>query len=134
MLKLRGHHLICLHFFSGEGYDSVFTENLTDVLRRAVGEDIKVCGDADDVCEKCPYRNGFKCKYAEDSDEDIRKMDDMALSLLGMEKGSIIRWEKTKEKLPEIFHKWHKHQCRECEWHKVCEKSEKWMITPEVIK
>ncbi len=134
MLKLRGHHLICLYFFSGEGYDSVFTENLTDVLRRTVGEDIKVCGDVDDVCVRCPYCNGSRCEYAEDADEGIKMMDDMALSLLGMEKGSIIRWERIKERLPEIFHEWHKHQCRGCEWHKVCEKSEEWMIKSEALK
>lgn len=32
MSSLRGHHLICLHFFKGEGYDAAFVENLARVI------------------------------------------------------------------------------------------------------
>ncbi len=35
MLYLRGHHLICLHFFPGYGYDASFVESLRNVLKRA---------------------------------------------------------------------------------------------------
>jgi len=134
MIKLRGHHLICLHFFSGEGYDETFIENLIKVLKRAEDEVILICGETDDVCDKCPYRKAYKCEYTEDADKGIKMMDDMALSLLGMEKGSTVTWEKIKGKLPEIFSGWHKHQCVECDWNKVCEKSAEWMKTPGVIK
>lgn len=37
MIRLRGHHLICLHFYRGEGYSREFVENLEDIVRRAKG-------------------------------------------------------------------------------------------------
>ena len=32
MAKLRGHHLICLHFYEGEGYDEPFIKSLEKVI------------------------------------------------------------------------------------------------------
>jgi hypothetical protein len=123
MVRLRGHHLICLHFFSGEGYDAAFIENLKHVMKRAESEDIAVCGEADDVCKKCPYRKGHACKYKESAADDIKVMDRMALSLLGTEKGATVRWEGIKGKIPEIFSRWHRNQCPECDWKQACEKN-----------
>ncbi|HDL01563.1 MAG TPA: DUF1284 domain-containing protein, partial [candidate division Zixibacteria bacterium] len=31
MVRLRAHHLICLHFYRGEGYSEGFIENLETV-------------------------------------------------------------------------------------------------------
>jgi hypothetical protein len=123
MVRLRGHHLICLHFFNGEGYDSAFIENLANVLKRAESEDIMVCGETDDICESCPYCKEFKCEYGEGADEDIKEMDTMALDLLETENWSIVRWEGVKGKIPEIFPRWYKNQCPECDWKRVCEKN-----------
>jgi hypothetical protein len=123
MVRLRGHHLICLHFFSGEGYDSAFVENLEDVIKRAESEDIAVCGETDDICEKCPYRKEYRCEYSESADEDIKEMDTMALALLETEKGAMVRWEGMKAKIPEIFPRWYKNWCPECDWNHVCAKN-----------
>ena len=54
MLNLRGHHLICLNFFKGEGYDEVFIKNLEKILSKMEKENIKVVEDFDDVCKSCP--------------------------------------------------------------------------------
>jgi hypothetical protein len=75
MLILRGHHLICLHFFSGEGYDAQFIENLRDVLKRAESEEIEIVSGNDDVCAKCLYLKDHKCAYDENADKEIREMD-----------------------------------------------------------
>ncbi|RJQ16656.1 MAG: DUF1284 domain-containing protein [Nitrospiraceae bacterium] len=123
MLRLRGHHLVCLHFFNGEGHDRVFTENLEDVLKRVGNEDIEICRDTDDVCEKCRYRKDNKCEYDTHADEDIREMDNMALALLETETGAFTRWKDVKEKIPGIFRQWYQKQCTVCDWKKACEKN-----------
>jgi hypothetical protein len=124
MLTLRGHHLICLHFFNGEGYDAAFTENLKNVLKRSEDEDIEICDGADDVCEKCPYLKDNKCQYDEGADEEIKEMDEMASSLLKIANGTKIRWQEIKERIPEIFSQWFANYCYDCDWNKVCEKNE----------
>ncbi len=123
MVRLRGHHLVCLHFFSGEGYDTAFIENLKYVMKRAESEDIVVCGEVDDVCKKCPYRKGHACKYNKSADTDIKMMDSTALSLLGTENGATVRWEGIKGKIQEMFPRWYKTQCPECDWKHACEKN-----------
>jgi len=124
MLKLRGHHLICLHFFSGEGYDAIFIENLKNILKRAAIKEIEVCSGADDVCIKCPYLKDYKCQYDEDADEEINEMDALALSLLEIEPQTKIKWQEIKGKIPEIFPEWSKNYCDGCDWEVVCEKSD----------
>jgi len=123
ILRLRGHHLICLHFFNGEGYDVAFTENLDDVLKRAGSEYIEVCEGADMVCEKCPYLKDRKCEHDEHADEGIREMDREALALLEIKNGSEVRWREIKEKVPALFLHWSRQYCNECDWKKTCEKN-----------
>jgi len=122
MLKLRGHHLICLHFFNGEGYDDIFIENLRQVMGRTETEDIKVCEAADEICEKCPYVKDSKCLYDEHADDEIREMDKAALGLLGIDKSARTTWQKIKGKIPEIFLSWYRDYCHECDWKQACEK------------
>jgi len=84
MLTLRGHHLICLYFFSGKGYDAPFIENLRDVLKRAEDEEIEIISTADNICTKCPYLKDYKCIYDNNAYEEIREMDETALKLLNL--------------------------------------------------
>lgn len=73
MSLLRGHHLICLHFFHGEGYSEAFVRNLKEVLKRAE-EEVKVTDGADDVCRACPYLKNNRCEYDEGEDEEVCKL------------------------------------------------------------
>ncbi|MGB9715398.1 MAG: DUF1284 domain-containing protein [Thermodesulfovibrionales bacterium] len=123
-LNLRGHHLICLHFFEGEGYDSNFIENLKNIMQRTENENINVCDGADDVCEKCPYLKDYRCQYDNNADDEIRDMDEVALRLLKIEQGAKIRWEDVRKKIPEIFLQWFRAYCYDCDWLKACEKNE----------
>jgi len=122
MIRLRGHHLICLHFFNGEGYDDTFIENLRQVMGRTETEDIEVCETADAICEKCPYVKDSKCLYDEHADDEIREMDKAALRLLGTDTYERITWQKIKQKIPEIFLLWYGGHCNECDWKQACEK------------
>lgn len=123
MLKLRGHHLICLHFFNGEGYDTVFVDNLTHILKRTEDEPVEVSWGADDVCLKCPHLDNSICRYGEVSEKEVREMDKKALHLLGLHSGSRIAWNEIERKMPFVFHQWFKDYCGECDWIAACRKS-----------
>jgi len=122
-IKLRGHHLICLHFFTGEGYNFEFVANLRMVLGRAKsGEEIEICTGADDICRKCPHLKGERCFYDKNSDNEIRKMDRRAIKLLRLSAHGKIKWLEITSKIPEIIGEWADKYCETCGWRKACEK------------
>lgn len=123
MPLLRGHHLICLHFFNGEGYDEVFIKNLRDTLERASEGKIMISSGADDVCAACSYLKENRCGYSENADMEILEMDNKALALLGLSCGDRVGWDTVKNNIPSIFRKWFSLYCRECDWRGACGKN-----------
>ncbi|MBL7031921.1 MAG: DUF1284 domain-containing protein [Nitrospira sp.] len=123
MPLLRGHHLICLHFFNGEGYDDAFIKNLADTLRLAEGEDVEISSGADDVCTACLYLKQGKCEQSDSADEDVRAMDAKALKLIGLSTSDMVSWKMIQDKIPRIFHEWYSLYCTDCDWREACEKN-----------
>ena len=121
--KLRGHHLICLHFFNGKGYNREFTENLRCVLEKAENLGVEVSVGADDVCRECPYMRDKKCCSADHSNQEIIEMDEFALKLLKEASDSKSGWKALKEKIPAIFHLWLERYCKRCSWANTCEEN-----------
>ncbi len=119
MIYLRGHHLICLHFFTGEGYNKEFVENLYTVIDRTKDEIILVVEGADEICKKCPYLINIICK----DEKEIAEMDRTALELLKLKTNNTVSWDYLKEKLPEIFTHWYKLYCIPCIYLNVCSKT-----------
>ncbi|RLF16238.1 MAG: DUF1284 domain-containing protein [Thermoprotei archaeon] len=121
MARLRGHHLICLHFFKPEALGEAFASKARHVLSRLEsGEPIIVVDDADEVCSACPYLRGDECAYSEGAEEEIKAMDRDALKLLGLEKGAVTTWSYVKEKVSNVIGEWRSKYCSECEWNKSC--------------
>ncbi len=114
---LRGHHLICLNFFRGEGYSDEFIENLYAVIKK---ENIEIAKGADDVCRKCLYLKAGKCRNSDYTDEKIHLQDQEALRLLGFKPGMIVNWKMIASKLPEIIELWKADFCCSCGFRKVC--------------
>lgn len=110
MIYLRGHHLICLHFFTGEGYNKAFVENLYTVIDRAKDEIIFVAEGADEICKKCPHLINNICK----DEKEIAEMDKTALELLKLKTTYNVSWEEIKKKLSEIFNHWYELYCIPC--------------------
>jgi hypothetical protein len=123
MIALRGHHLVCLHFFSGECYDETFAGNLRDILSRAENEDIEITSGADDVCNACPHLSHDRCEHSDDADEYIREMDERACSLLNLSVSDKVRWPALRESAHGILLQWHDLYCSECDWRAACEKN-----------
>ena len=123
-IKLRGHHLICLHFFTGEGYDPEFIRNLREILMRVQsGETVEICSGADDVCIMCPFLKDRRCRYDKHAENEIQKMDREATVLLRIAPGMKVTWSEIQEQLRGIFQKWSTDYCRSCTWRTVCEKT-----------
>ncbi len=123
MIKLRGHHLVCLQFFEGKGYSKRFIDNLKGIIKN-LEDDIKteVVSGADNVCSYCPYQNRVKrvCIYQPGYEKEIAALDKMALKLLNLKKGDALLWKKIKMKIPKILPKWREFACLSCDWAKVC--------------
>ncbi|VVB94954.1 Uncharacterised protein [uncultured archaeon] len=115
--KLRGHHLICLNFFRGEGYSEEFIKNIYSVILK---EKVEIVKGADDVCARCPYLKDNKCSSNEYTDEKIMLQDKEALELLGFRQGMIVDWRIISDKLPRIMEEWKKQFCLDCGYQKVC--------------
>lgn len=121
MIKLRGHHFICLHFFKGEGYSKRFVDNLKGILNNLEkGVKAKVIEGADAVCAYCPHLKINICIYKPDYEKEIELLDKMALKLLNLKKGDALLWKKIKTKIPKILSKWQEFACLSCDWKEVC--------------
>ncbi len=126
-MKLRGHHLICLHFFKGEGYSSDFVANLQGLIDRAEeGEEIEVIDSADDVCRRCPHLRQTICCYQQDYEAQIREMDSAAFELLRIGINAKTEWGTIRAMLPRILEDWSQRYCFDCNWKLTCRRSLPW--------
>ena len=115
--KLRGHHLICLNFFRGEGYSEDFIKNIYSVIGK---EKIEIVKGPDDVCARCPYLRDNRCASSEYTDEKILHQDKEALRLLGFSPGEMVDWKNISAKIPGIIEEWKYMFCLDCGYWKVC--------------
>jgi len=122
---LRGHHLICLQFYNGEGYGAGFIKYLSGMLAAAEKGEIEICEGADCICKVCPHLLGDACAYYENAEADIRGMDARALELLGLIPGRAVSWKKVRAKIEKIFKEWHGLYCIDCSWSSACRKNER---------
>jgi len=127
MHKLRGHHLICLHFFRGRGYNEEFIENIKRILKnisKVEGPDDvsdllpALKGEAFSKC--CPYNIGV-CNYSPDSEKEVRELDSFKLKLLKFEVHDVVDWDNLKQKLPFIVEEWRNKACKDCDWRNACD-------------
>jgi hypothetical protein len=121
LIKLRGHHLICLRFFQGEGYSQDFIDNLKDLVARAENrETIEVVAGGDDVCRYCPSLVDDRCSH---DDEEIKKLDGIALRKMGAAPGDQVYWEKLGARLDSALPGWLDAFCEGCYWEDVCDRA-----------
>jgi len=115
--RLRGHHLICLNFFRGEGYSEDFIKNIYTTIKK---EEIIIANGPDDVCSKCPYLKDGKCASNEYTDEMILFQDREALRLLDLSRGMVVDSKIIASRLPDILEEWKTRFCVRCGYKKVC--------------
>ena len=115
MVRLRGHHLVCLHFFTGGGLSDAFLANYRGLLDRlARGEGVQVAGVADDVCRACPRLEGEVCGWDEAA---VRALDRLALEELGAGETA---WPELAAKVTSLSSGWWEDFCAGCDWAEFC--------------
>ncbi len=120
-IQLRGHTLLCLQGFQGEGYSQDFTVNLASIHRRLNDNPdhaVELVEEPDAVCGACPHRAPAGCTLNGDGSEPgMRDQDRQVLTRLGLQAGSLVRWRDvldrirgsiTGDDLPDI--------CGSCRW------------------
>lgn len=117
---LRGHHLICLHFFQGEGYGPAFIQNINRVLSKLKKSRGRVVEGPDEVCLSCPHLKEAECRYRQGSNEEIEYLDKLALRLLGLKPGDAFSFPKIKSQLLSVIEEWERKACLNCDWRNVC--------------
>ena len=125
MVRLRAHHLICLHFYRGEGYDRDFIENLETVLKDASVNGVLLVEGCDDVCRACPSQKEGVCTAEPGGEEKIQRLDRLAKDLL-KPVDQALNWSEIKRQIPNILKDWKTGACESCEWKVVCEKNDAW--------
>ncbi|MFO7153149.1 MAG: DUF1284 domain-containing protein [Bacillota bacterium] len=121
MIRLRGHHLVCLHFYQGDGYPAEYLDDMKKVIGRVnEAEKIRVVWGPDDVCASCPYLSEGRCGYQDGMDEEIKELDLKALELLKVDPGEEVNWREIKEKVASASRDWFLSFCKGCVWERHC--------------
>lgn len=92
-LRLRGHHLLCVHGFRGMGYSPSFVEKMREIVEKIRDEEqdfpIQVVAALDDACMACPHHGETACQAAPDSNDHVLSMDQKVIRHLGIEEGGV---------------------------------------------
>ena len=125
MLRLRGHHLVCLHFFrGGASCTGEFMRALGNIGERlASGEAIEVVDGGDDLCAACPSFDGSACRNTASADTEVRGLDASALAQVGARAGDAASWEELARRVYAIPEKWFVEYCEGCEWASMCRRT-----------
>jgi hypothetical protein len=120
-VRIRGHTLLCLQGFRGEGYSPDFVQSMAAIHRELAAEPdrvVEVVEAPDAVCGACPHLVSSGCSLnGSDSERGMQAQDQHVLGLLGLQPGTKVRWREVLERirasvkgsdLPEI--------CGSCRW------------------
>jgi uncharacterized protein len=94
---IRGHMLLCLQGFRGEGYSPGFVENMAAIHTRLGKEPeikVRMTDTPDHICEACPNLKGGCTLRGPDFEQHIVSQDRHVLSLLGLKVGEEVTWTK----------------------------------------
>ncbi len=135
-VEIRGHTLLCLQGFRGEGYSPDFIDNMAAVLERlqaAPGTRVRVTVSPDQFCAHCPNLNrlspspsialggqgddGGCALRGPGFEREVAAQDRSVLDLLGLRAGEEVTWEEVLfrigsrlrgDQLPDL--------CGDCQW------------------
>jgi hypothetical protein len=124
MVKIRGHHFICLHFLTGYNAGQDFIDNMEKVKDMALTDGLELVDGIDDVCEKCP--SAGECSGATEKGNKVRGMDAFAIRLLDLERDRRYSWSELTDKLPAIIPEWRERECVGCPEFELCRATEAW--------
>ncbi|MBX6352957.1 MAG: DUF1284 domain-containing protein [Thermoflavifilum sp.] len=101
MIRLRGHHLLCLLGYRGMGYSEAYAENMTrvhDQLRRRPETMVMLTAGPDDLCAHFPPDQPYHCQ-----DANVHERDAAVLRRLGLRVGGVVAWGEIERRLAAQF-------------------------------
>lgn len=120
-IRVRGHTLLCLQGFRGEGYSPGFVQNMASIHAELLKNPeawIEVVEEPDAICAACPHRMPAGCGlHGDASEEGMQAQDGHVLRLLSLRPGDRLQWREVLERirrsvtgasLPSI--------CGQCRW------------------
>lgn len=122
LIPLRCHHLVCMQYFVGKGYDNTFIHHMASVIeylrQRPKDRLIQVVEGTDVICSKCPHRTQDSCTTNNGS---ILQKDAAYRLLLQLPRGVCLSYAQATEKVQrwitdDVFQK----ICGSCEWYLLC--------------
>jgi hypothetical protein len=120
MLRLRGHHILCLHGYRGLGYSPEFVANMwvvRDRLRDSPNLRVKVLDSPDDICAACPHLADGRCRRKDDESEPrVREKDRSILQRLSLAPGDVLPAGKLFDLAAGTFSDGLDEVCSTCRW------------------
>lgn len=122
-ILLRPHHINCIYFYKGFGYDKKFIENMNYILDSLFQNkyNIKFVKECDVLCKACPNRIKNECK----TEKHVKKLDDLTIKNYNLYLDKIYSFNEIYEKYYKNFdYKKFTNICSSCEWFKkgICSK------------
>ena len=120
-MRLRPHHLMCIQFFTGHGYDERFTSHMKEVIGK-LNDDTKitVIKGCDDICSHCPNMTDNTCTH----NDKVSNLDRKVLENMADGSGNELTWKDAFKTVydnildTDMFDR----ICGECEWYELCKK------------
>jgi len=102
-IRVRGHTLLCLQGFRGEGYSPEFVENMASIHQALTTNPdrlIEVIASPDAICRACPHRQASGCTLnGERSEAEMVEQDRAVMLRLGLNVGDHLRWSELLERV-----------------------------------
>jgi uncharacterized protein len=102
-IVLRGHTLLCLQGFRGEGYSARFVENLGTIHGKLLQHPerlVEVVEQPDAVCGACPHQAVAGCELnGQGSEANMQAQDRTVLAQLGLQAGQQVMWRDILERI-----------------------------------
>jgi hypothetical protein len=121
-IPVRGHTLLCLQGFRGEGYDPMFTAHMSAIHQRLSNQPkllVKVIIRPDTFCHSCPHLSSDQgCNlHGAGSEVEMIEQDQEVMGMLGIENEEILEWKTVLTKIgenikPEMLDE----ICGQCPW------------------
>ena len=122
--QLRGHHLICLQFYRGQGYDDAFVVNLQRVQSLAAETPAVIVSGPDDVCAACPgLGSDGTCQHPDTGEAEALRIDSLALQVIDAAIGETLSLAEARGRLaadPDGCMRWREESCATCTWEHAC--------------
>jgi hypothetical protein len=105
LITVRGHTLLCLQGFRGEGYSPAFVENMTSVhqlLSASPDIPVRVVQKPDQFCAACPNLKSDGCHlHGPGSEEGMKAQDADVMARLGIADGQTLPWREILRRIAE---------------------------------